>query len=394
MKIHAPSEKNKQSLVIISCLLITFCMGTIHAFSTLIESIELQINAGRMASSLIYSTGLISVTVAVFFGSALYRKLSPSLIIALIAILPLIGVLISNSGSWIGWIVGYGFCFGFASGLGYGFSLYAASSVTSSQKLGLVLGAVSASYAFGAVIFSMLYPILISYFGFKFGYMMGVSILSIIIVISLIIFRLAKKDLTAKTKSISKNQSVKGKIIKLWLAFFLGVFAGLMTIGHAVPIIKASGGSSEIAITAISLMALGSGIAGIYAGWLADRFGCKRPILVILTISSLALLSLSTFTSINLMLISLTLIASLYGALIAIYPTLVNHIFGPDYSAWAYGRIFTAWGIAGLVSPSLAGWLFDQYNNYNSSLLFAFILSIFAGLIIWSLKYDVNDATH
>ena len=394
MKIHAPSEKNKQSLVIISCLLITFCMGTIHAFSTLIESIELQINAGRMASSLIYSTGLISVTVAVFFGSALYRKLSPSLIIALIAILPLIGVLISNSGSWIGWIVGYGFCFGFASGLGYGFSLYAASSVTSSQKLGLVLGAVSASYAFGAVIFSMLYPILISYFGFKFGYMMGVSILSIIIVISLIIFRLAKKDLTAKTKSISKNQSVKGKIIKLWLAFFLGVFAGLMTIGHAVPIIKASGGSSEIAITAISLMALGSGIAGIYAGWLADRFGCKRPILVILTISSLALLSLSTFTSINLMLISLTLIASLYGALIAIYPTLVNHIFGPDYSAWAYGRIFTAWGIAGLVSPSLAGWLFDQYNNYNSSLLFAFILSIFAGLIIWSLKYDVNDTTH
>jgi len=394
MKIRAPSEKNKQSLVIISCLLITFCMGTIHAFSTLIESIELQINAGRMASSLIYSTGLISVTVAVFFGSVLYRKLSPSLIIALIAILPLIGVLISNSGSWIGWIVGYGFCFGFASGLGYGFSLYAASSVTSSQKLGLVLGAVSASYAFGAVIFSMLYPILISYFGFKFGYMMGVSILSIIIVISLIIFRLAKKDLTAKTKSISKNQSVKGKIIKLWLAFFLGVFAGLMTIGHAVPIIKASGGSSEIAITAISLMALGSGIAGIYAGWLADRFGCKRPILVILTISSLALLSLSTFTSINLMLIFLTLIASLYGALIAIYPTLVNHIFGPDYSAWAYGRIFTAWGIAGLVSPSLAGWLFDQYNNYNSSLLFAFILSIFAGLIIWSLKYDVNDATH
>ena len=394
MEKRTPLDKNKQSLVIISCLLITFCMGTIHAFSTLIEGIELQINAGRMASSLIYSTGLISVTVAVFFGSTLYRKLSPSLIIVLIVILPLIGVLISNTGSWIGWIVGYGFCFGFASGLGYGFSLYAASSVTSSQKLGLVLGAVSASYAFGAVIFSMLYPLLFSYFDFKAGYMIGVSILSIVIIISLILFRLAKKDLTAKTKSIGKNQSVKGKIIKLWLAFFLGVFAGLMTIGHAVPIIKASGGSSEIAITAISLMALGSGIAGIYAGWLADRFGCKRPILAILIINSLALLSLSTFTSINLMLIFLTLIASLYGALIAIYPTLVNHVFGPDYSAWVYGRIFTAWGAAGLVSPSLAGWLFDQYNNYNSSLFFAFILSIFAGLIIWSLKYDVNGATH
>ena len=75
MEKRTPLDKNKQSLVIISCLLITFCMGTIHAFSTLIESIELQINAGRMASSLIYSTGLISVTVAVFFGSALYLSL-------------------------------------------------------------------------------------------------------------------------------------------------------------------------------------------------------------------------------------------------------------------------------------------------------------------------------
>ena len=54
MEKRTPLDKNKQSLVIISCLLITFCMGTIHAFSTLIEGIELQINAGRMASSLIY----------------------------------------------------------------------------------------------------------------------------------------------------------------------------------------------------------------------------------------------------------------------------------------------------------------------------------------------------
>jgi OFA family oxalate/formate antiporter-like MFS transporter len=140
-------------------------------------------------------------------------------------------------------------------------------------------------------------------------------------------------------------------------------------------------------------MAFGSGIAGIYAGWLADRFGCKRPILVLLIINSIALLSLLIFTSITLLLILLVLIASLYGALIAIYPTLVNQIFGPDYSTWAYGRIFTSWGFAGLVSPSLAGWLFDQYSNYNSSLLIAFILSVIAGLMIWNFKYELNNSS-
>ena len=78
-------EKNKYPLIFTACLLITFCMGSIHAFSTLIENIELQISSGRMASSLIYSTGLINVTVAVFFGHVVYRKLSPTAIIVLIA---------------------------------------------------------------------------------------------------------------------------------------------------------------------------------------------------------------------------------------------------------------------------------------------------------------------
>ena len=386
------SEKNKQSFVVIACLLITFCMGSLHAFSTLIENIELQIDVSRMASSLVYSTALICVTVAVFFGHILYRQLSPLLIIFLIASLPLIGILISNTGSWIGWIIGYGIFFGFASGLGYGFSLHAVSSVVSSQKLGLALGSVTASYAFGAVVFSIIYPLLFNQFTFKIGYIIGVSILSIVVIVALFLFRNSKINIIEKTNSSINDQENNPKFFRLWLGYFLGVFAGLMTIGHAVPMIKATGGSITIAITGITLMSLGSGVAGVYAGWLSDRFGCKRPLVVILIINSIALFSLTIFININLTLILMILVASLYGAVIAIYPTLVNNIFGPDKSAWAYGRIFTAWGFAGLASPFLAGWLFDQSNQYNSSLLVAFILSILSAIIISRIPYNVKTA--
>ena len=64
------------TLTITGCLLITFCMGSIHAFSTLIGAIELQTGVERIASSLVYSFGLISVTLAVFFGHALYHRFS------------------------------------------------------------------------------------------------------------------------------------------------------------------------------------------------------------------------------------------------------------------------------------------------------------------------------
>ena len=377
-------------LALIACLLITFCMGTIHAFSTLIQNIEIQTSVGRMASSFVYSIALVNVTLAVFFGHILYRKLSPNLLISLIAILPLIGLFFSSLQSWLGWVIGYGFLFGLSSGLGYGLSLFIVSSITERDKLGYALGLVTASYAFGAVAFSMAYPFLFSYLGFKNGYIIGLVTLTLIVMVALICYKVSKVNIKNELNGDNQIQSKSLKISQLWFGYFLGVFAGLMAIGHAVPLIISFGGSTLTAVSAITLMTLGSAIAGIYAGWLVDRYGCKRPLLIILIVNCLALIGLSTITNIHLLLVLLVTIASLYGAVIAIYPTLVNHFVGSELSAKIYGRVFTAWGAAGLISPSLAGWLFEKNNNYNTSILFALSLSVIAVLIISKIKYTVN----
>ena len=377
-------------LALIACLLITFCMGTIHAFSTLIQNIEIQTSVGRMASSFVYSIALVNVTLAVFFGHILYRKLSPNLLISLIAILPLIGLFFSSLQSWLGWVIGYGFLFGLSSGLGYGLSLFIVSSITERDKLGYALGLVTASYAFGAVAFSMAYPFLFSYLGFKNGYIIGLVTLTLIVMVALICYKVSKVNIKNELNGDNQIQSKSLKISQLWFGYFLGVFAGLMAIGHAVPLIISFGGSTLTAVSAITLMTLGSAIAGIYAGWLVDRYGCKRPLLIILIINCLALIGLSTITNIYLLLVLLVTIASLYGAVIAIYPTLVNHFVGSELSAKIYGRVFTAWGAAGLISPSLAGWLFEKNNNYNTSILFALSLSFIAVLLISKIKYTVN----
>ena len=377
-------------LALIACLLITFCMGTIHAFSTLIQNIEIQTSVGRMASSFVYSVALVNVTLAVFFGHILYRKLSPNLLISLIAILPLIGLFFSSLQSWLGWVIGYGLLFGLSSGLGYGLSLFIVSSITERDKLGYALGLVTASYAFGAVAFSMAYPFLFSYLGFKNGYIIGLVTLTLIVMVALICYKVSKVNIKNELNGDNQIQSKSLKISQLWFGYFLGVFAGLMAIGHAVPLIISFGGSTLTAVSAITLMTLGSAIAGIYAGWLVDRYGCKRPLLIILIVNCLALIGLSTITNIHLLLVLLVTIASLYGAVIAIYPTLVNHFVGSELSAKIYGRVFTAWGAAGLISPSLAGWLFEKNNNYNTSILFALSLSFIAVLLISKIKYTVN----
>ena len=391
MNSHELKNKNGRKLAIIACLLITFGMGSIHAFSTLIQGIELQTSVGRMASSLIYSTALISGTLAVYFGHILYQKFSVIKLISLMIILPIIGLFFSSSGSWLGWIIGYGIFFGFSSGIGYGLSLHIASSVTDDNKLGFRLGLVTASYAFGAVIFSVIFPILFDNFGFENGYLLGLGTLLIIVTIGLFLFIASKVKIGTSTSISQKIKPQKIKIFKLWLGYFLGVFAGLMTIAHAVPLISSFGGSAVIAITAISLMSFGSGIASVCTGWLVDRFGCKRPLVVILIINSFAILGLSIMTSIDLLFIMLILIASLYGAIIAIYPTLINHLVGQDLSALVYGRVFTAWGAAGLASPALAGWLFEINNNYDIAILFILTISVIAIFIIWTMEYSIKN---
>ena len=382
--------KNERKLALVACLLITFGMGSIHAFSTLIEGIELQTNLGRMSSSLIYSTALINGTLAVFVGHILYQKFSAIKLIALMAILPVIGLFFSNSESWIGWIIGYGIFFGFSSGIGYGLSLHIASLVTEKSRLGFALGLITASYAFGAVIFSVVFPVLFNYFGFENGYMIGVGTISIIVMIALFLLVVSKVQLEIIVDTSIQKHSRNPKILKLWVGYFLGVFADLMIIAHAVPLIISLGGSVAVSITAISLMSLGSGVAGLCAGWLVDQFGCKRPLLAILIINAIAIFSLSVMTSISLIFILLVLIASIYGAIIAIYPTLVNHLVGPDLSAKVYGRVFTAWGAAGLLAPSLAGWLYEQNNNYDAAILLTLAMSITSLIVIWRIKYSIE----
>ena len=67
----------------------------------------------------------------------------------------------------------------------------------------------------------------------------------------------------------------------------------------------------------------------------------------------------------------LVLIGLGYGATIARYPAITLSYFGPSQMARSYGRVFTAWGVAGLVAPWAAGRLYDLDGDYTTSCLVA-----------------------
>ncbi|MDE0114248.1 MAG: hypothetical protein OXN84_18415, partial [Albidovulum sp.] len=58
-------------------------------------------------------------------------------------------------------------------------------------------------------------------------------------------------------------------------------------------------------------------------------------------------------------------------------PTLTRGMFGSALFGRVFSLIFSAWGIAGLTAPWLAGRIFDQWGDYR----FAFILALGATVL-------------
>ena len=69
-------------------------------------------------------------------------------------------------------------------------------------------------------------------------------------------------------------------------------------------------------------------------------------------------------------------------------PVFVSRLYGADRFTAVYGRIFTAWGLAGIFAPWLAGKLFDTTGGYTAALVFSAVSLVIAGLTAVALPRD------
>ena len=109
-------------------------------------------------------------------------------------------------------------------------------------------------------------------------------------------------------------------------------------------------------------------------GWWID--GRLPAFLVALPLlSAFALLCISATTNAQATMLLLGIVGFAYGSIIAIYPVAISNGFG-EQGPQAYGRVFIAWGFAGLVAPWSAGVIFDGYAGYEPAMLIAALVAL------------------
>ena len=109
----------------------------------------------------------------------------------------------------------------------------------------------------------------------------------------------------------------------------------------------------------------------LVGGRLADKWPPGLLLASFALATSATLVGITATETTGGLLIGLGSVGFFYGGTIASYPAAIAKRFGMQQSAKVYGRVFTAWGCAGLSGPWLAGYLFDWQGEYRPALYVA-----------------------
>ncbi|MBT5207647.1 MAG: hypothetical protein HOM00_11240 [Acidimicrobiaceae bacterium] len=365
------------------CVLLSGVLGSIHAYSLFIESFESDLGVGRGGAGAPYSVALASLTLAVLVSHRLFRLVPGPLVVLIASGGAAIGLLLAASAnSLAGVVLGYGIVFGAFNGLGYAFSLQRASE-SNPDRRGFALGLVTAAYALGGASTALVLDKHVA----ASGATSALRWLALAIAVTGIVTSalLANNDSPARGSSARLSSANLRTLAPLWMAYLLAVLAGLMALGHAAAIVDDAGGPGGAAVVAAGLA---SASGGLWIALVADRTATDR-LLRLLPLGSAIVLVVAAMASHGVVLmVAVAGIAFTYGALIAIYPLVVAQRFGQDGYSQAYGRVFTAWGTAGLVGPVGAGHLFEVTGSYRIPMFLAAAAAIGSAVVARQLSVD------
>jgi MFS family permease len=159
----------------------------------------------------------------------------------------------------------------------------------------------------------------------------------------------------------------------LWVTFMFAGIAGLMVIYciklFGIDALEYRGVADAGAITgtAMAWYAIFNGLGRIAWGGISDRLGRKRTIVVLSALQGLTMLStyhvFITFGMVPGFILAAALIGFNYGGSFALFPAITADYFGNKSVGSNYGWVFTAYGVAGLVGPLLAGYFKDTAHG-------------------------------
>ncbi len=385
-------------LVVFGAILIQLALGALYAWSVFTRILTdpegiYQFTATQTAW--IFSAGLATFAgVMILAGKMLARAGPRRLTIA--------GGLLLGLGFILGGFFGTSFwaqfiCIGLIAGAGIGLGYVVPIAVGVKwfpDKKGMITGLAVAGFGFGATIWVKLAG---SWFGGLLNYaevfglppvqsvfvIYGVIFAALVLLGSIVMVNppegyLPKGWQPADDQSAAEQGGVgfapkqmlrTSQFYSIWVVFLSSAIAGLMVIyciklfGVDALEFRGVANAGLTTETAVAWLAIFNGLGRILWGMISDRIGRKSAIVIMsLAQGAAMLMTYHVFIHTGLttgLIFAACLIGFNYGGIFALFPAITADYFGNKEVGRNYGWIFSAYGVAGIVGPLLAGFFKD-----------------------------------
>src|SRR3954452_174488 len=327
-------------------------VGTLFGWSLVAGPAVADVGASAGSAEAVFAAAIAVFTVALLGVGRGLRRLGPR---------QLLGVAAAGAGAGLGtaaswdrppalW-AGVALLFGAASGLAYGVSMALAARVTSRRR-GAVTGVVVAAFAAGPVLLGLLAPRTVPVLGWR-PCVAGLAV----VVAGLLVgaAALAPREWGDRDDQShlppSEGALDRRTLVPLWVVFAGGTAPGLFVFAAAAPLAGGRGLGPAAAGAAVSLLAAGNLGGRLVSGWWSDRVGRRPALTTALAVAAASIAGLAGPTAPWLVLSAFAGTGLAYGAVSALVPAATADRVGSRAFPRAYGRVFTAWGCAGLAAP-------------------------------------------
>lgn len=366
-----------------AALVLNPTLGALYCFGVFVLALEAELGAPRAEISAVFAVAVASFTVGIVLAPYLYRVAPAAVHLLAAAVLSVAGLAYAAMADQV-WqlVLGYGGLFGFAGGYAYSVTLQLITLALSARR-GLATGLGVGSFAIGSILLTMLFAPTVQVFGPATGLALMAALIAAASLLAALLAKLSGLVLPDARQYLAMTESDGFARVfpLLWLGFLLGAFAGVMTIGHSAGIVVNLGGDAGLAVFGTVVINLGNAGGRLAAGALCDRFPPARIAGLAHLSAVLGFVLLLLWPEPGAAVTALGFEGLAYGLASGAYPGAIGIYFGVARYGRLLGFLLTAWGLAGLVGPWLAGRLYDLSGNYASSLLIGFAAAV-AGLLL------------
>ena len=395
-------------LVVIGAILIQLALGALYAWSVFTKTLTdpnglYQFTATETAW--IFSAGLATFALVMVLAGRWQARTGPRL-------MTIMGGLLLGLGFVLGGLFGTTFWaqfffIGIVAGAGIGLAYVVPIAVGVKwfpDKKGTITGLAVAGFGFGATIWVKLAG---SWFGgllnhaevfglphvqsvfLIYGVIFAVLVLlgSVVMVNPPAGYRPANwnPDSDSVAGSVGNDGYTPSQMIRtpqffaIWLVFASSAIAGLMVIYciqlFGLDALEFHGVEDAIVVTgtAMAWYAIFNGLGRILWGMISDKTGRKAAIIAMSAFQGFIMLSLYhgfiNFGMATGLVIGASFVGFNYGGIFALFPAITADYFGNREVGRNYGWIFTAYGVAGITGPLLAGVFKDAASEGSSPIV-------------------------